>query len=327
MTDYGLGLSHGECKKRSFMPLKIEKDLLMKKCLSTLPIVLLLLIAGGCAAPKKAEPAAKPSQSVKQEQKTSKSSEEKKETEADLFDKLPLKEKIYVYASFVDKRIGTYKTLEQLTLSYAVENDSIYLYLTSGAGSGHPIYLVKSSDLGITPEKAVVYQGIDGYKLLGVDRTTISKAQLYGAYEKYKSDIGTAVNQINASPELANTFREQESLVKPETPATSSVDKTSAQQTVSQDDILSYFKNYIMADLNVLTGHEQMDNASWQVDENNQPIIRYSPAGRGASVKVEGNRIIYECFNYGGVSENGTVAKSRDKTAYYNIETGEHGLM
>lgn len=308
----------------------------MKKVLLTSMLILSVLLIAGCAHKEKESKSKQEASQVKQT--TSKSQvkpepkpESKVETKTEMFNKLSIQEKVYLYTSIVDERIATYPSLEGLELYYCIQDKDIYLFLTSGAGSGHPIYHITINDDAMKANQAVVYMGVDGYQFLDVSKEQTSVEKLYDQYDKYKNSISTATPHIKEDVKLKDTFAEQVSKVPSAQANTSSPPQSGDASTlgtnVSKDELLSIFKNTVMADVIRLTGNPNFDHASWGVDENQQPMIRYSTAGRGAYATVKDDQIIYDCYNFGGAYANGTVEKTKTQTAYYNLKTGAHGLL
>jgi hypothetical protein len=72
--------------------------------------------------------------------------------------------------------------------------------------------------------------------------------------------------------------------------------------------------------------YQEEKKARYSIEDNRQ-IIRYGRAGFGAHPEIEGTKIIYTGYAFGGVSEDGVVAKRKIYTAYCDFVTGEHGKL
>ncbi|ELS0448355.1 hypothetical protein PSG76_09810 [Enterococcus faecalis] len=228
------------------------------------------------------------------------------------FDSLPQEVKIVLIADIVDARVREYPNLEGLTLLYCIDGNDFYLQITSGVGSGHPIYKLTMTDDGITPVQGISYLGIDGYKEVEIEKQLISKETLIQTYNDRKADIDNSSKKVKEDSNLKTAFAEQVSYISNNTQP-------------SDNEIINYFVNFILDDVG--DSNSKQYDANYGTDENGLPMIRYSPAGKGAYATIEGNKIIYTGYSFGGVDANGTVSKNYLYKAYYDFITGEHGTI
>ena len=237
------------------------------------------------------------------------------------FDALSQELKVILMADTVDSRVKDYPNLEGLTLYYTIDDKDIYLQITSGAGTGHPIYKLLMGAEGVTPTQGVCYLGINGYDEVEVNNELISIENLLQTYNQNKTSFDNATNKVQPMDNLKELFDEQISYVNNDNTG----EKNTSENQPSDDEILNYFINNILDDVGV-TDSFIKQQARYGVDENSAQMIRYG-GGQGAYTTIDGNRILYTGYSFGGVSEDGTVSKSKLYTAYYDFITGEHGIL
>jgi hypothetical protein len=135
-------------------------------------------------------------------------------TESDPFETLSQEVQLVLMANTVDSRVESYPGLEGLTLYYLVDDKDTYLQITSGVGSGHPIYKLTLTKDGVTPIEGICYSGINGYELVEVASQTIPRETLLQTYNENKIDFDTAANNVQLAETLKETFDEQMSFVR-----------------------------------------------------------------------------------------------------------------
>lgn len=311
-----------------------------------------ILLLSGCHTPITQDSQTKPSVSVSHKtkettekvEKTSETTREKlsaklpqssESAEADsLSDKLnqlPDSIKAQVYTQVVDSRMDTYAGLEKMELTYDFEGDDIYVHLTSGAGTGHPIYHLYKRDAGIEPLQGVYYSGIDGNLEAPVERDIVSDDVLYEYYETNKEALEQGVRHTKEDSALKDTFEEYikstgSVIIGPDEKAGQTTDKLNP----SQEDKLHYFKEYILADLGQehevtkeQTHYGYGDNPNPEADE----LVIRMPGSQGYYVTMDGSRIIYTGYSFGGANADGTSEKRAIGHAFYDVVTGEHGVF
>lgn len=246
----------------------------------------------------------------------------KKDSSKKQFDELSQEIKLVLMADIVDSRVKEYPNLEGLTLYYFVDNSDLYLQITSGAGTGHPIYKLLINDNGMTPTQGVCYLGIKGYEEVDIDNQLVPKETLFKNYTHDKSNFDNSAKKVQKSENLKEIFNEQMIYISNNLQNEKTSDNTPQP---SDDEILDYFINNILDDVGVKDSFIKQQ-AKYGVDENGSQMIRYG-GGQGAYTTIDGNRILYTGYSFGGVSEDGTVSKSNLYTAYYDFITGEHGML
>lgn len=251
-------------------------------------------------------------------------SSSKKTSAKEKYDELSQDVKMVLIANTVDSRIKDYPNLEGLDLYYFLDNEDVYLQITSGAGVGHPIYKLSISDDGVTPMQGVSYMGISGYEEAEVTNKLVTKKELFNAYTEDQSNFDNSSKKAQEDTHLKDSFNEQMSFISTTTQQENSSDNNTTTQP-SDDEILNYFVNFILDDLGT-TDSFIKQQAKYSVDENGEQMIRYG-GGQGAYTTIEGNRIIYSLYNFGGVSADGIVEKTKSPDAYYDFATGEHGIL
>lgn len=123
-------------------------------------------------------------------------------SELNLYNELPLDIKIKLIASIVDDRAMSFMPdnteARMFNIFYSIYDDKIYVNVHSGAGVGHPIYLISYDSETVTPVEGVVNAGVGSLEeVTGFDKTTVTKKSLY---EKYISNK-TIFDSNNVVPE------------------------------------------------------------------------------------------------------------------------------
>lgn len=118
----------------------------------------------------------------------------------------------YLATNFVDSRVNEFRNLKGMYFLYNIDGDDLYTQLTSGVGSGHPIYHFKIKEDGISYLDGVTYLGIaSGYEVLNYSdypRITVSKDELYNEYLKHKNDYDLASKKIEKSDSIIKYYND-----------------------------------------------------------------------------------------------------------------------
>ncbi|EUJ42721.1 hypothetical protein [Listeria riparia] len=85
---------------------------------------------------------------------------------------------------------------------YNEDSDHTLINVHSGAGVGHPIYLVTKKENVIAPIKSVAYHGVDGYEKAEIKANPISKNELYEQYIADKDLYDAALEKTEQNPDL-----------------------------------------------------------------------------------------------------------------------------
>jgi len=290
----------------------------MKKIIKVILLTMLIGGLGACSSKKNPNNSSSTETSTTTKS-TESSSKEKEVSKVELFDKLPDEVKAVLYADVVDKRVRDYPGLEDLELGYCSKDNDVFVQITSGVGTGHPVYQIELLPDGIKPIKGSAYMGVSGVEAVPVDTKEISKETLYDNYLEHKDDFEKASKKAKVDEYLKNTTEDSQQTVE-------SSSKEETVVNVSDAEKLQYFKDYILADLNVSGLDFIKQHTDYGVDEKGDQMIRYG-GGMGAYAYTEGSKIIYEVYSFGGVRDDGTAAKNFLNKAYYDTKTGEHGLI
>lgn len=136
----------------------------------------------------------------------------KRET-LEAYNNLPLEIKVLMATAIVDPRAEA-QGLQGFTLTYHFEGDQMLVNIHSGAGSGHPWYLLRYDDEFIYPLDGVVNQGPSKQEAAPVDQTPISKIDLYEKYQANKEHYDQAVANIKPNEEMTlEKFQERKARI------------------------------------------------------------------------------------------------------------------
>jgi len=290
----------------------------MKRIINAMLLLILISGLSGCNTKKSTTKPSSTSESTSQI-KTESSSKEKEVSKSELFDKLPDEIKAVLYADIVDKRVRDYPGLEGLELGYLIQNNNAFVQITSGVGTGHPVYQIELLEQGIKPIKGSAYMGTDGVKEVSVDKKEVSKDTLYDNYLQHKDDFEKASKKAKVDEYLKNVSEDKQETVE-------STSEKVVEANISDADKLQYFKDYILADLGMQVTDFLLRDTRYGGDEKGNQMIRYG-GGFGAYANTEGTKVIYEIYSFGGVSEDGKASKRFMNKAFYDVQTGEHGVI
>ena len=130
------------------------------------------------------------------------------------YNELPLPLKVLLATTVVDERAMT-PGLQGLYLNYNFVGDDMLVNISSGAGSGHPWYIIRYDSETVTPIQGVVYLGMSGYEDMKVDATPTSKIDLYNRYLASKASYDLALQKVSESPEMTmGKYEEYRSYIK-----------------------------------------------------------------------------------------------------------------
>lgn len=88
------------------------------------------------------------------------------------------------------------------TLAYNFDEEYLLVNVHSGAGVGHPWFIIRDDSDTVTPIEGLVYMGISGYQDTAVDPTPVSKADLYNRYMESKDSYDLALQNVFKFPEM-----------------------------------------------------------------------------------------------------------------------------
>ena len=122
--------------------------------------------------------------------------------------------KVLLATTTVDDR-ATSPYLEGFNLYYNFDSGYLLVNVHSGAGSGHPWYVIQYEGDKITPVEGVSYMGGgNNYADSSVDSTPVSKEKLHNRYMESKDSYDGAVKKMIESPEMTiSNYQEMRSLI------------------------------------------------------------------------------------------------------------------
>lgn len=117
------------------------------------------------------------------------------------YDALGLQLQAVLAATLVDGR--AVELIERdLLLNYNGEGEYIIFQITSGAGVGHPWYVIQNGAEAVTPIEGVTYLGNEGYEDAPVDSTPISKVDMLNLYLESKQEFDILILNAYIMPDL-----------------------------------------------------------------------------------------------------------------------------
>ncbi|UUV98790.1 DUF4767 domain-containing protein [Vagococcus luciliae] len=255
----------------------------------------------------------------------------KTDTSISKFDTLSNDIKALLLTEAVDDRLETrFDELNQpdaMFLNYYIEDNYIYLFFTSGVGTGHPIYLLEDEGSTIKPLQTVSRVSYDEYKEFPPKSINLDKEILFEKYnanpEKYdlavtNFKVGSTINEKAVFEDMVKRIGIKNKVEKEEVVTSST--KPSAEE------IYRYYKDYIVYDAGINSEVLQQRMEMKGVDENGFPIIAHVVHGSEINISMDGDVINYNVYSIGGANDDGTPAKSHLFDAFYNYKTGEHGV-
>lgn len=130
------------------------------------------------------------------------------------YNELPVPLKVLLATTVVDERAMT-PGLQGFYLHYNFVGDDVLVNISSGAGSGHPWYIIRYDSETITPVQGVVYLGMSGYGDVPVATTSISKIDLYNRYMASQVSYDAALKNVTEYPEMTMAkYQEYRSNIK-----------------------------------------------------------------------------------------------------------------
>ena len=254
-----------------------------------------------------------------------------KVTKDNNFDKLSDDIKAILLTEVVDERLETrFYELNQpdtMFLSYYMDNGYIYVHLTSGRGTGHPIYLLKDEGDVIQPLQTVSRVSYDEYKEYPPKTGDINKEMLYKKHQENKDKYDSAVVNFKLTSEIGekNAFEDMIKAIGTTNKANNPT-KVSSNSKPSAEEIFGYYRDYILDDAGMFSPDLKKRVTMKGVDDQGFPIIAHMVHGSEINISMDGNIIKYSVYSIGGVYDDGTPEKSHLFDAFYNSQTGEHGV-
>ncbi len=115
---------------------------------------------------------------------TEKTSDVVENSNIERFEALPTDTQIALLTPYYDERGQPQGITEGAwSIMYGLEDNLIFLQVHSGAGTGHPIYLIERQGDTFLPVDGVVAMGIDGYEVSPPPQVNVTVDQLLADYE------------------------------------------------------------------------------------------------------------------------------------------------
>lgn len=144
-----------------------------------------------------------------QNKETNESVEASPTDSIEAYNELSLPLKVLLATTTVDERAMTPELLG-FNLYYNFDGDDLLVNIHSGAGVGHPWFIIQYDTETITPVQGTVYNGASGYEDVSVESSPISKIDLYNRYMESKESYDLAMKNVVEYPEM--TISEYEKL-------------------------------------------------------------------------------------------------------------------
>lgn len=155
---------------------------------------------------KSSEQAKTTSSTVSEEERQRKIYEEK----INQYNNLPEELKVYLATTTVDSRAES-PNLMGFSIYYTFEGDRLYVQVHSGAGVGHPIFVLQYDNEYIYPVEGVVNVSIDEVQTAEINPTPVSKIDLLEKYLNSKDSYDNGVANLVKTPDMINWFNNMKS--------------------------------------------------------------------------------------------------------------------
>lgn len=117
------------------------------------------------------------------------------------YNELSLPLRMLLATTVVDERAMS-PGLLGYTLAYNFDEEYLLVNVHSGAGVGHPWFVIRDDSDTVTPIEGLVYMGMYGYQDTVVDPTPVSKGDLYNRYIESKESYDLALRNVFKLPEM-----------------------------------------------------------------------------------------------------------------------------
>lgn len=147
----------------------------------------------------------------------SSTTEETKNVKLDGYDRLPLTVKIQLIAGVVDERAYPVegKSLKErgLGITYYAYADYVILQIGSGAGVGHPTFLIDYDSKTVTPREGVVGISASEYEMVNtINLSPVSKETLYDNYLENKDAYDRGMTDVYEQEIITEVFEKQKEI-------------------------------------------------------------------------------------------------------------------
>ncbi|MGY3765113.1 DUF4767 domain-containing protein [Vagococcus vulneris] len=127
----------------------------------------------------------------------SNSSQSDTKKEVSKFKELSKQLQVLMAGQYADNRVNQYKGLSGMDFYYSFDGTDLYTYITSGVGTGHPLYHIEFFENGIKVIQGVVYQGaVSGFSTIETPNEIVSYSELYDKYINDKQSYDQALSKM-----------------------------------------------------------------------------------------------------------------------------------
>lgn len=236
---------------------------------------------------------------------------------------------IEVIDSRLFERFDELNEPDRIFLNYYQQNGNWLLHITSGMGTGHPLYLLVESETEFEVVQQLSRISYDEYGEMPIFAGDIYKENLYDTYQANQGKYDQAISNFSTtnSSDLVGTYDSYCKLIGiTNLMNTKEASDSNGTTQPTAEEIFGYYRDYIIDDLpdfsSDLKNHVQMKG----IDEQGLAIIKHVIHGSEINITIDGSVIIYSIYAIGGLDADGNVAKSHVNDAYYDTATGNHGL-
>lgn len=137
-------------------------------------------------------------ESVEGTSATESPAEKSKRATLEAYNELPLHLKVLLATTTVDER-GETPGLQGYALSYNFEGEQLLVTINSGAGSGHPWFILHYDDEFIYPVEGVTYVSAHKVEAVAVNQRPVAKVDLYQKYLANQGDYDSSLENVQQS--------------------------------------------------------------------------------------------------------------------------------
>lgn len=114
----------------------------------------------------------------------SESSPQNKESNSEKFESLPMDTQVALLTPYYDERGKPQRISEGMYfISYGLEENLTFIQVHSGAGIGHPVYMIERQVDTFHPVDGVINMGISGYEVTDPPQVSVTIDELMADYE------------------------------------------------------------------------------------------------------------------------------------------------
>lgn len=145
---------------------------------------------------------------------TSEPSIESSESIIETFESLPVGTQIALLTPYYDERGDPQNIIDGMFVMYGVEDSFIFLQVHSGAGSGHPVYMIERKGNTFYPVDGVVSMGVSGYEEAPPPQVSVTIDDLMADYERNPDLYDEAATHTEPNKFDLTSFNELKEMVE-----------------------------------------------------------------------------------------------------------------